>query len=62
MPVVNTSEITEHHERYRNISFNTLKSFPECPKFHTKPCCEACNKGKATKPPARNKQKKDPKI
>jgi hypothetical protein len=62
MPVVKTSEVSELHERYGHISFNTLKSLPECPKFHTKPRCEACEKGKATKPPARNQQKTDPKI
>jgi hypothetical protein len=62
MPVVKTFEVSELHERYGHISFNTLKSLPECPKFHAKPRCEACEKGKATKPPARNQQKKDPKI
>jgi transposase InsO family protein len=60
--VVKTSEVSELHERYGHISFDALKSLPECPKFDIKPRCEACEKGKATKPPARNQQKKDPKI
>jgi hypothetical protein len=62
MPVVKTSEVSELHERYGHISFNTLKSLPECPKIPYQTRCEACEKGKATKPPARNQQKKDPKI
>ena len=43
----------ELHERYGHISFDTLKNPPEHPKSSTTPPrCEACEKGKATKPPA----------
>jgi hypothetical protein len=56
------SEVSELHEMYGHISFDTLKSLTECPKFHMKPRCEACGKGKATKPPEKNHQKKAPKI
>jgi hypothetical protein len=56
------SEASELHERYGHISFDILKSLPECPKFYTKPQCKAGEKGKAIKPPAKNYQKKAPKI
>jgi hypothetical protein len=49
MPVVKTSKVSELHERCGHISFNTLKSLLEYPKLHTKPRCEACEKGNATK-------------
>jgi len=43
----------ELHKRYGHISFDTLKNLPEYPKFSTTPSkCEACEKGKATKPSA----------
>ena len=47
----------ELHESYGHISYDTLQMLPECPKLETKPRCEACEKGKATKPPARNQGK-----
>jgi len=42
------------HERYGYISFDSLKTLPEFPKKFQGPYprCEACEKGKATKPPA----------
>jgi len=42
------------HERYGHISFDTLKNLPEYLKTPGAPIlrCEACEKGKATKPPA----------
>jgi len=43
----------ELHERYGHISYDTLKHLPEYPKSTINPPrCEACEKGKATKPPA----------
>jgi transposase InsO family protein len=61
---VQQSALSELHERYGHISFNTLKNLPECPKFNikNKPRCKACEKGKATKPAAKNHQKRAPKI
>jgi hypothetical protein len=47
---IKISEVSELHERYGHISFDTLKSLPECPKFYMRPQCEAYEKGKATKP------------
>jgi hypothetical protein len=55
------SEVSEPHERYGHISFDTLKSLPECLKFHTKPRCEACEKGKATKPSTKKPPEKSSK-
>jgi len=44
--------IMDLHKRYGHISFNTLKNLFEFPKSATVfPRCEACEKGKATKPP-----------
>ena len=60
--VNNQKEALELHERYGHISYDTLKSLPECSKFDTKPRCEACEKGKATKPAARNHNKKGTQI
>jgi hypothetical protein len=56
--------LSELHERYGHISFDTLKALPECPKFNikNKPHCKACENGKATKPAAKNYQKRAPKI
>ena len=51
------SQLSELHERYGHISFETLKTLPECPSFNIIPRCEACEQGKATKPPARNQEK-----
>ena len=48
-----TQAITELDQRYGHISFDTLKTLPECPKCNHKPRCEACEKGKATKQPAK---------
>jgi hypothetical protein len=52
--------LSELHERYGHISFDTLKALPKCPKFNikNKPRCKACEKGKATKPAAKNHQKR----
>ena len=47
----------EMHERYGYISHDTLSTLHEFPKIQHKPRCEACEKGKATKPPAKNQQK-----
>jgi hypothetical protein len=44
----------ELHKRYGHISFNLICFLPEFPKGTTIPYCEACEKGKATKPSARN--------
>jgi hypothetical protein len=44
--------VKELHERYRHISYDTLRSLLECPNFEEKPRCETCEKGKAEKPPA----------
>ena len=46
-------QVKDLYERYGHISFDTLKTLPEYPKDKTikKPRCEACEKGKATKPP-----------
>ena len=47
--------IKELHERYGHISFDTLKNLPKYPKGSitgNPPRCEACEKEKATKPPA----------
>ena len=45
--------IKELHKRYGHISYDTLKNLPEYPKNAGKPPrCEACEKGKATKPPS----------
>jgi hypothetical protein len=59
---IKMSEVSELHERYEHISFDTLKSLLECPKFYMRPQCEASEKGKATKPPVKNHQKTAPKI
>jgi transposase InsO family protein len=58
------SVVTDLHERYGHISFQTLKSMPECPNFNMSipPRCKPCEQGKATKPPARNHQKGSNKI
>ena len=52
----------ELHKRYGHISYDTLKTLPECTEFETKPRCEACEKGKATKPAAKNQSKEGTKI
>ena len=47
--------IKELHERYGHISYDTLQNLPEYPKGYEvgkPPRCEACEKGKATKPPS----------
>jgi CHAT domain-containing protein len=56
--------LSKLHERYGDISFDTLKALPECPNFNikNKPCCKACEKGKATKLAGKNYQKRVPKI
>ena len=46
------------HKRFGHISYNTLKSLPECPKFSSNPRCEACEKGKTTKPAAKEQSVK----
>jgi hypothetical protein len=43
--------VKELHERYGHISYDTLRSLPECPNFEGKPRWDACEKGKAAKPP-----------
>lgn len=48
-----TEEIIKMHERYGHISYDTLKTLPECAKIKKKPRCEACEKGKTTKPAAK---------
>jgi len=48
-------QIKELYERYGHISFNTILSLPECPKPSPdwkRPHCEACERGKTTKPPS----------
>jgi len=41
------------HERYGHVSYDTLRTLPEFPKdWKEKIQCEACEKGKATKPPS----------
>jgi len=52
--VATQDDIRAMHERYGHISYSTLKLLPEYPKSYTgeNPRCEACEKGKATKPPA----------
>jgi len=41
------------HERYGHVSYDTLRTLPEFPKnWKEKIRCEACEKGKATKPPS----------
>jgi len=41
------------HERYGHIFYDTLRTLPEFPKdWKEKIRCEACEKGKATKPPS----------
>ena len=56
---VNKVTLMDLHERYGHISFDTLKTMPEGQKYHGKtvPRCEACIKGKSTKPPARKAEK-----
>jgi len=45
------NSIVELHERYGHISYDTPKNLPEYPKnAGIPPRCEACEKGKATKP------------
>ena len=51
-----TKEENEMHDRYGHISYDTLSILPEFPKIKEKPRCEACEKGKATKPRARNQK------
>jgi hypothetical protein len=34
--LVQKSALSKLHERYGHISFNTLKTLPECPKFNIK--------------------------
>ena len=49
-----TEEAREMHERYDgHISYDALRTLPEFPKIAENPRCEACEKGKATKPPAK---------
>ena len=52
---VKKATLMDLHERYRHISFDTLKSLPEGRKYHgkTAPKCEACIAGKSTKPAAK---------
>jgi len=48
----------ELHERYGHISYDTLRTLPELPKeIEKNACCEACEKDKATKPPAKQSSK-----
>ena len=57
---VNKVTLMDLHERYGHISFDTLKSLPEALPLRGKtnpPVCEACIKGKSTKPPARKAEK-----
>ena len=57
---VEQEEARELHERYGHISYNTLRTLPEFPKNIKKgmePRCEPCEKGKTTKPPAKDHQK-----
>ena len=42
--------ISELYVRYGHISFDTLKTLPECLKFDKAPRYKACEKEKATKP------------
>jgi hypothetical protein len=44
--------VKELHERYGHISYDTLRSLPECRKFEGKPRCEACKISTAAKPRA----------
>lgn len=48
------------HERYGHISYDTLRTLPNFPKIPKaqNPRYEPCQKGKATKPPARTDQKR----
>lgn len=50
--VKGNEEVMSLHQRYGHISFDTLRTLPECPRFDTKPRYEACEKEKATKPTA----------
>jgi hypothetical protein len=50
--------VKDMHERYGHISYNTLKKLPECPNFQHTPRCEACEKGKTTKPAAKDNPKR----
>ena len=52
---VNKVTLMDLHERYRHISFDTLKTLPEGQKYHGKstPKCESCIAGKSTKPAAK---------
>lgn len=52
--VTGTESTKELHERYGHISFDTLRTLPECHKFNTKLRYEAYKKGKATKPVAKS--------
>ena len=59
MPV-NKVTLKDLHERSVHILFDTLKSLPEALPFRgtaNPPICEACIKGKSTKPPARKAEK-----
>ena len=38
---VKNQAVRELHERYGHISYDTLKTLPECPKFDDKSRCEA---------------------
>jgi len=45
--------VKELYERYGHISYDTLKSLPKYPQnARVPPRYEACEKGKATKPPS----------
>ena len=47
-------EAREIHERYGHISYDTLQTLANFPRLERPyPRCEACKKGKATKPPAK---------
>ena len=62
---INNVEVArEIHERYGHISYDTLSTLPQFPKIpkELRPRCEPCEKGKATKPPARDQDKKGRKI
>ena len=50
----------ELHERYGYISYDTLRTMPHFPQIlkDQYPRCEPCEKGKTTKPPARDQHKK----
>ena len=45
-----SNPVYDLHKRYGHIAYDALRALPECPPFTQKPYCQACEKGKATKP------------